>query len=271
MAMASIIIRTAGQRPQGLARALSSALAQTYRPLEVVMVTDGISILPRMPTPPEGVILRHLPAPRRGRSAAGNAGLEAAAGEIIGFLDDDDWLCPDHITTLAQALETHPTAGASYGLAEEVAVTVGDRETGRRIVGSIPFSLGRLWLGNFLPIQAVLFRRRLFIELGGFNEDLDALEDWDLWLRYAGSAAFIGVGSVTSAYTIPAECVRLAARAATHAPALAAVCSGHALDRAMFSFDEIRTLQNSILERLDDFAGARWCLGRLWRRLRTGR
>ena len=47
-----------------------------------------------------------------------------------------------------------------------------------------PFDRITLWHHNYLPIQAVLFHRSLFEAHGGFAEDMDQLEDWNLWTRY---------------------------------------------------------------------------------------
>jgi hypothetical protein len=65
------------------------------------------------------------------------------------------------------------------------------------------FSLGRLWCQNFLPIQSVMFRGELFLRQGGFDAELDRLEDWNLWTRYfsTGNAEF--VNEVTSCFRVP--------------------------------------------------------------------
>ena len=54
-----------------------------------------------------------------------------------------------------------------------------------------------------MPIQTVMFEKALFEQYGGFRENLDALEDWDLWLRYAAHEDFEYVGEVTSLYRVP--------------------------------------------------------------------
>ncbi len=54
-----------------------------------------------------------------------------------------------------------------------------------------PFNLEHLRWSNFMPVNCVLFERSLFEEFGGFDEDLDVLEDWDLWLRYAAATPFL--------------------------------------------------------------------------------
>ena len=61
-----------------------------------------------------------------------------------------------------------------------------------------------LWHHNFLPIQAVLFHRDLYARHGGFAEDMDQLEDWNLWTRYTLEDDFVLVEKTTSKYRVPA-------------------------------------------------------------------
>lgn len=50
-----------------------------------------------------------------------------------------------------------------------------------------------------------MFRRELFEQYGGFDESLDALEDWDLWMRYLTHASFAFAEKATSIYKVPAD------------------------------------------------------------------
>jgi hypothetical protein len=61
-----------------------------------------------------------------------------------------------------------------------------------------------LWHHNFMPIQSVLFHRSLYERHGGFAEDMDQLEDWNLWTRYAIDEDFVQLRKVTSKYRVPA-------------------------------------------------------------------
>jgi hypothetical protein len=69
-----------------------------------------------------------------------------------------------------------------------------------------------LWHHNYLPIQAVLFHRRLWERHGGFAEDMDQLEDWNLWTRYTLDADFLLVEKTTSKYRVPADAHSFAER-----------------------------------------------------------
>lgn len=56
---------------------------------------------------------------------------------------------------------------------------------------------------NLFPIQSVMFDRTLFEQYGGFDETLDVLEDWDLWLRYSMHCDFLRISAITSVYYTP--------------------------------------------------------------------
>ena len=56
---------------------------------------------------------------------------------------------------------------------------------------------------NFIPIQCIMFEKELFEEYGGLDETLDALEDWDLWVRYSLHTDFDCVEKTTSIYRVP--------------------------------------------------------------------
>ena len=274
MPSVSIIIRTEGQRGDAFRQALGTAVSQTWRPLDVVVVEDGgdrlaatVAGFPR----PHDVPRHHLPMPKRGRSAAGNAGMKAANGDLACFLDDDDWLEPHHAACLAEAHRLASDAVATYSLANEIAVDRRQRPVRRRVVGRIPLPRERLWLGNVLPIQAVLFRRDSFDRAGGLDEGLEALEDWDLWLRLSALGRFVGVDAVTSSFRVPAGRCELKRRAEQHAAVLGHVVAKNGSLAAQVTLKEIMALEADFRGRLDDVVGARWCLARLWRRLRTGR
>ncbi|MGE5095276.1 MAG: glycosyltransferase family 2 protein [Betaproteobacteria bacterium] len=213
--LVSILIRTV-DRPSWLREALASCANQTYANLEVVVVEDG-------PENSRGIVesfgdrLRiryHATGQPVGRARAGNLALEQARGEWLNFLDDDDVLFADHVEVLVEAATRSRAAGA-YALAWETYTDV-DRDSGRyREVLHItrhhqPFDRLTLWHHNYLPIQAVLFHRRLYERHGGFAEDMDQLEDWNLWTRYTLEDALVMVAKTTSKYRVPSD-MRLAA------------------------------------------------------------
>ena len=222
--LVTIITRTHGERQEFLAEAMQSVFQQTYRPIQLVVVEDGTSnarsVVEKM-SPPSGITTHYEALPKKGRCYAGNRGQELAKGELVGFLDDDDLLLPDHIQVLVRHLCANSLADGAYSCAWEVPTEVVSLkplnyiEGQRRLFGE-NFALKDLWNYNYFPIQAVLFRAELFAKHGGLDEKLDCLEDWDLWLRYTAEKNFIYVNQPTSLFRIPADDKILSQRREEH-------------------------------------------------------
>ncbi len=207
----SILIRTVN-RPEWLRQALASCTHQTHENLEVVVIEDGEGASRAVVDDFRGRlgIVYEPTGSKVGRARAGNRALALATGEWLNFLDDDDVFFADHVEVLLGAALAARARGA-YGLAWETHTHVHDRdraeydETMHATVHRQPFDRLALWHHNFLPIQAVLFHRSLYERHGGFAEDMDQLEDWNLWTRYTLEDDFVLVEKTTSKYRVPAD------------------------------------------------------------------
>ncbi|SFV01856.1 Glycosyltransferase like family 2 [Polaromonas sp. YR568] len=211
--MVSVVMRTYRGRLPWLREAVSSVLNQTHSRIELVVVEDGSDDAKAYMEEVAGtgtlasVIYRALP--KVGRSKAGNAGLALTTGEFLVFLDDDDLFFAEHVETLATELAARPTLGATYSLAYQVSTEVHSldplryEETTHDIVHRQPFSRPVLWHHNYMSIQAVLFRRALYEQHGGFDESMESLEDWNLWTRYSLQQDFLLIEKATSLYRVP--------------------------------------------------------------------
>jgi len=199
--LVSVVVRTR-DRPELLAEALASLAAGEYRRVTVVLVNDG-GAPPAVPADfPLSLVRVDLPEPR-GRAAAAAAGIAAATGDYVAFLDDDDLAAPEHLATLA---------GMVGGAAVRVAYTdaaVGiyelDGEAGwvcreRRLPYSRDFDPDLLLLDNYIPFNTLLIERRLLAAAGPLDLSLPFFEDWDLLIRLAALAPFHHLARVTCEY-----------------------------------------------------------------------
>jgi GT2 family glycosyltransferase len=213
--LVSVITRTYKGRNAYLLQALKSVANQTYLAIEHIVVEDGGNTMRHLIesfAPSTNICLKFIEAPKLGRSNTGNEGLKAAQGEYCIFLDDDDLLFSEHIETLVNALTASSDAVAAYSTAMEVVTSKKDSLDNIYIEESwnthpLPdtrFSYDALLKRNLMAIQSILFKRTLYEERGGFETDLDALEDWNLWIRYAWKNNFIYVPKLTSLYRTPA-------------------------------------------------------------------
>ena len=156
--------------------AIESALAQTYHPLEVIVVDDGSTdetpeVLARY-----GSRVTAFRQDNGGVAAARNRALEAAQGVYVACLDADDIWRPDKIEIQVGLM----TDGV--GLIGSSADETG--ESGRR---TRAVSRAEILVNNPFSASSVLFRMACVRELGPFDPRRDFLgvEDWDLWLRIA--------------------------------------------------------------------------------------
>jgi GT2 family glycosyltransferase len=206
--LVSILIRTV-RRPVQLREALASCVNQTYPHLEVVVIEDGDPASKYVVDEFAGRLdIRYRATGRAvGRARAGNLAMREARGEWLNFLDDDDVLFADHVEVLVDAATRSGLMGA-YSLAWETQVVARPDGGVEEVLHSTRhhqrFDRLTLWHHNYLPIQAVLFHRSLFERLGGLAEDMDLLEDWNLWTRYTLEHEFVFVEKTTSKYRLPA-------------------------------------------------------------------
>jgi glycosyltransferase involved in cell wall biosynthesis len=162
--------------------AVSSALAQTWTDLEVVVVDDGSSdetqeILRAIRDPR----LRVLRQDNRGVSAARNLGVAAARGELIALLDSDDRWLPDKLALQVPFLLER---GLEICQTEETWFRHGRRVNPGRRYAKPAGRFFELALETCLVSPScVLFTRRFWDGAGPFDESLPACEDYDLWLR----------------------------------------------------------------------------------------
>lgn len=187
-------------RPEALGGAIRSALGQTVDDLEVIVVDDASTPAARVPSDPR---VRSLRLERQsGVSAARNAGLKAARGRWVTFLDDDNRLLPDMVERSLAAIaaaDLPPPVAAVSGI--EV-IGPGERILDTRIPPTHPrgehHSLEHLMRGrSHMTKQTLVAETELLRSLGGFDEDLPSRELSDLFLRLNPVCSIVGVPAVT--------------------------------------------------------------------------
>ena len=180
-----------------LARSIESALRQSYRPLEILVVddcsTDGTSRIA------EGFAARGVRLVRlerqSGASGARNAGIEAADGDLVAFLDSDDEWLPSKIekqVALFATDERITLVSCAANVISSSGRDLGDIYGGHRPTTG-PDAWKALLATNFIATPTVLARRRQLLEAGSFDPRLKIGEDQDMWIRLAmrGNVAYI--------------------------------------------------------------------------------
>ncbi len=173
------------ERPEMVAEAIASVLAQTYRDLGIVVVddgsTDGSAAAAEAALSDAAIPTRVIRQPHRGVAAARNAGAAVLDARWIAFLDSDDLWLPRKLERQIGWLDARPT----YRLAQ-----AGERwsDGGRHRNPRLHHHKEeRLFLRSLerclVSPSAVVIAREYFVARGGFDEGFAVCEDYELWLR----------------------------------------------------------------------------------------
>ncbi|MGH9892191.1 MAG: glycosyltransferase, partial [bacterium] len=165
-----------------LGRAIDSALSQTYRRTEIIVVDDGSSdataaVATRYPS------VAYIAQAHHGLAAARNTGMDASHGDLLVFLDADDRLLPNALDLGLECLRAHPACGFVFGAFKTVHADAGIPED-----ACLPTIHHDMYL-DFLSRNCVgmhgtaLFRRTAVLAVGKYDATQRAAEDYDLYLR----------------------------------------------------------------------------------------
>ena len=190
MPSVSIVLPTR-DRPERLLSALQAVARQTHQELQLILVRDGGAPLAEearaairslgFPT----TILEHDGA-AEGAARARNRGVEAARGDAIALLDDDDDWTSEHVRRLADALDHDDKADVVYSDVRVVHEADGAARTIAR-----DFELGRFTRDGYIPPSSLLARRAAFSGFGVFDPEFQYSEDWEWLVRVAKKGGVI--------------------------------------------------------------------------------
>lgn len=181
--------------------AVNSALAQTYRPLEVIVVDDGSTDeTPHIFADCEPPV-RYVRQENSERAAARNRGVVEARGEFVAFLDSDDFWSRRHLERAVDLILANPDAVLSFGRAVYTTHRgIPLREAPsprlqRGLVGSDEAIMAMAMSVVPFPLSSVVARREALLK-HKFNEDLtlSRSEDWELWVRLAARYPVVSTG-----------------------------------------------------------------------------
>jgi glycosyltransferase involved in cell wall biosynthesis/GT2 family glycosyltransferase len=165
--------------------AILSALGQSYPPSEVIVVDDGSEDrtcealeerFRQQITSGRLKILRRL---HKGVSAARNAGLTAAKGDLIAYLDSDDAWHPHFLLVMTAIFAECDELATAY-----TALRCHENDAHRTFIRATSYDRRTLLDENFIGLTVFMHRRFVYLQNGGFDESLRRLVDWDLVISY---------------------------------------------------------------------------------------
>ncbi len=182
--------------------ALESIIWQTHKPRKIFVINDGstdkTSELIKKVAGTSAVPIEIINQENKGLSSARNAGIKASESEYIAFLDADDLWYPTKLADQLLAFKNtkHQNLAVVYCGYDEIDENGKPKNTKTiepHLYGNIFESLID---SNRITASAsgVLVKRACLDEVGYFNENLSAFEDWDMWLRIAEKYQFDFIG-----------------------------------------------------------------------------
>lgn len=172
--------------------AIDSVLSQQPAPIEVIVVDDGSTDGTAAAVASFGQAVTLLSKPNGGEASARNAGLRAASGTWVAFLDADDRFLDGRLAAFADHVRTHPTSDLvtadAYITADGAVVATA---YGRHWTFPATDHRTEILRRNFVLGHVVVRRERL-VDIGGFDETITHCTDWDAWIRLLHDGGEIG-------------------------------------------------------------------------------
>lgn len=186
--LVSIVIPTYN-RAELVTQAIVSALQQDYKPIEIIVIDDGSTDETSEQISKFGNRVNYWKTKNNGQSAARNFGVHLAKADFIAFLDDDDLFDKKKTSLQMQIFNTYPeTALVACQTKQQISgknIEEAILTSQRKKRGYVPFEEIASTPHTSIAPSASIFRKKDFIENGGFDTGITHGEDWDLVIRIA--------------------------------------------------------------------------------------
>ena len=182
MMKVSVVIPTYN-RAAFLVEAIDSVLAQTWKPMEIIVVDDGSTDGTREALGRYGDRVRYFYKENGGPSSARNLGIKKARGTYVAFLDSDDVWEPEKLRIQMDFMREHP----EIKFVCTDSSLIGSRKSRERKLrkDSMGHLFPILYSNSFIRTSTALMAKDCFGEIGYFNGEFEPAEDYDLWFRGA--------------------------------------------------------------------------------------
>lgn len=205
----TVLMSVFNDEPRFLEASISSILAQTVTDFEFLIVDDGSTSLEckamldtfKM----KDSRIRLIPNQKNiGLTRSLNLGLKEARGDYIARMDGDDFAENDRLAKQLAFLESHPDyilCGTYAHIIDEC-----DRAIGEKTGPITDQEIRRhIMLSNFFTHASLFFRRQSILDLGGYSEDLDRSQDYDLIFKVLGTAKIATIPEPLVSYRVRSQ------------------------------------------------------------------
>ncbi|MBQ0058426.1 MAG: glycosyltransferase family 2 protein [Lachnospiraceae bacterium] len=182
--LVSVVIPT-HNRCDDLVRAIQSVTNQTYKNIEVIVVSDGSTDQTDqvMANYPDSRVSYIAYSPAKGGNHARNVGIQAAKGDFVAFLDDDDEWMESKVEKQVLALSESQDYGLAYTGVEFIN-TFNNKSYTYYSSPSVKGSISKqILVTNPIGTTSSVMIRRSLLEQECFDEEMPALQDYELWIR----------------------------------------------------------------------------------------
>lgn len=191
---------------------ISTIVEQVLPPAELVVSDDGstddtvVKIERFLANSQAKFPTRILRNPHRGVSATRNAGIMAASGEWIAFLDSDDLWLPSKLLKVSEVIQKYPEVNFIYHNQERInfdgKISLFDHES--KYKPNIPL-INQLFKMNIFATSAITCKKELLIKGGLFNSKYICSEDYDLWIKMSPNIKLHAMKEVLGHYITRTE------------------------------------------------------------------
>jgi GT2 family glycosyltransferase len=188
------VVIAAYQAAGFVADAIESVLAQTLRPIEIVVCDDGSTDELEAALAPYADEITLLRKENGGPASAKNLGAQATSGEFVAILDADDVYLPERLEALAELAAARPGLDI---LTTDCLIVSNGRYVRNCYCGEYRFEVDDQRRGilerNFVGPGQMAVRREALLSVGGFDEAFRHAEDWDCWIRMILAGSRVGL------------------------------------------------------------------------------
>ncbi|TGN41527.1 glycosyltransferase [Marinobacter confluentis] len=185
------IITPTFNRADFIEQAVDSVLKQSYQNFELLIIDDGSTddTKERLATVLEDARVHYFYQANQGQSVARNLALSRASGDLVCFLDSDNYWPENKLEIQLTKLAEQPDVDVVYG--DIVTVDEQGQEISRKNMRRYSGDIAKYMIrDNCVSMNTAMARRRCFEELGAMSGTRRVADDYDLWLRFSARFRF---------------------------------------------------------------------------------